>query len=1413
MSRFAAKHTTELDQSLKDDSYQHGFAFPTDKYTHILKPGLRKGVVEEISAIKNEPEWMLKLRLIALEQFLAKPTPIWGGDLLSIDYDKIHYYLRPTDTATKTWAEVPLEIRTTFDRLGIPEAERDYLAGVKMQYDCLTADTAVFTENGAKKIIDIQAGERVYSLNEITNLLELQRVKGLEDKGTRKVFKVVIQGGREIKVTANHPFWHLAHKKLPGKTRGKYHKEWKYLSELQVGDLVALTTKFPEYGTPYRLPKIEKTITKVKSRNQFGEHDLDISNWYAKLSFPKLSDEDLLWLLGFYIGDGFFASKNARGQRKGVDLAVPDFEPQLGQEIARIVKKLFGYDLLVRQKYKVSINSILFVKFFEELGFSGNAYTKRVPQWVFALPQSQRLAFIGGYFDADGTIRKTNCKNLVFTSVSKELLGDIQMLALSCGLNVSHIWGFNSSLEYKGEAKVYAAMRMNISGDVERVGSRMVRKRELFTKLKFSHTYSMAKGTDFRKHVSDNIGFARILSIEEAGEEPVYDIEVDGFHNFVANGLIVHNSEVVYGSLKNVWAKDGVIFLSMDEGLAQYPELVKEYFGKLIPSGDNKFSALNTSVWSGGSFVYIPKNVQVKMPLQTYFRINAPNAGQFERTLIIVDERASVHYVEGCFVAGTKVSTEAGLVRIEDIKKEDKVLTHKGRYQQVYHTQVRPYTGELHTVELAGNPIEKIQATSEHPFLIVKRQRKNERNSVWSPEWVPIKEVKAEDYLCVPITNSNKESELLVQHQDKDYSYVSITSISSQKVKNIPVYNFSVKDDESYVAGGVSVHNCTAPSFSSSSLHSAVVEIYVKKGARCQYTTVQNWYKNIYNLVTKRARVEEEGEMVWTDFNMGCLTADTRVFVEGKGAISISEVRAEDQISSVDLNILKPIKSRVIKAQQTGIKKVYKLKTENGRIIRATDNHPFLHLSQSSLMGGFSKLTWKQLKEIKVGDKIAMVQGLPEEGKPKAIDFSFAPKRKSNQTLKSPQIPKFTTEDLMWLLGLYIGDGYCERGKDGRGTRVYFAVPPADRARKKLEEMIPKVFGLIPRPKGIFLTVASVMLAEFIFFMGLAGNAHQKRIPAWVFDLPRRQKLAFIHGYLDSDGSLVHQKEKEGVLYGQIVFASANKPLLEDLKLLMISSGLNPLNIATYRKFRTLYKGQWKYYTCHFLNLNIRDNLTKILDKEDEESEIEFTRVWEVTQDGEEAVYDLEIEGVANFIANGLVVHNSKLTMKYPGFILAGKGAKGETLSMALAGAGQHQDTGSKAIHLAPHTSSTIISKSISKNGGRTSYRGLVNVGPNAHDSKNTVICDALLLDPESRSDTYPVDRIYNSQVQIQHEATVSRIGDEQLFYLMSRGLTEETARKMIVNGFIDEIVKKLPLEYAVEMNRLIDHEMEGSIG
>ncbi len=343
-----------------------------------------------------------------------------------------------------------------------------------------------------------------------------------------------------------------------------------------------------------------------------------------------------------------------------------------------------------------------------------------------------------------------------------------------------------------------------------------------------------------------------------------------------------YESEVVYHSIREDLEAQGVIFLDTDTALREQPELFREYFGSVIPSGDNKFSALNSAVWSGGSFIYVPKDVHVDIPLQAYFRINTENMGQFERTLIIVDEGAYVHYVEGC----------------------------------------------------------------------------------------------------------------------------------------------------------------TAPIYKSDSLHSAVVEIIVKKGGRCRYTTIQNWSNNVYNLVTKRAKAEEGATMEWVDGNLG-----------------------------------------------------------------------------------------------------------------------------------------------------------------------------------------------------------------------------------------------------------------------------------------------------------------------------------------------------------------------------------SKVTMKYPAVWLMGEHAKGEVLSIAFAGEGQHQDAGAKMVHLAPHTSSTIISKSVARGGGRTSYRGLVQVNPRAHHSRSTVKCDALLVDSISRSDTYPYVDVRNDEVSMGHEATVSKVSGDQLFYLMSRGLTEDEAMAMVVRGFVEPIARELPMEYALELNRLIELQMEGSVG
>ena len=173
----------------------------------------------------------------------------------------------------------------------------------------------------------------------------------------------------------------------------------------------------------------------------------------------------------------------------------------------------------------------------------------------------------------------------------------------------------------------------------------------------------------------------------------------------------------------------------------------------------------------------------------------------------------------------------------------------------------------------------------------------------------------------------------------------------------------------------------------------------------------------------------------------------------------------------------------------------------------------------------------------------------------------------------------------------------------------------------------------------------------------------------------------------------------------------------------------------------------------------------------------------------------------------------SKLTMKYPSVYMLESGAKAEILSIAFAGEGQHQDPGGKVIHAAPHTQSSIVSKSISKSGGRAGYRGLVKIYPGAKGSKCAVRCDALILDDHSRSDTYPTMEIDEDDVQVTHEATVSKVSDEQLFYLMSRGINQDEAMSMIVRGFIEPISRELPMEYSVELNRLIQLEMEGSVG
>ena len=835
--------------------YQLGWA---DEEDYVFKPkkGINEEILRELSWQKGEPQWMLDFRLKSFRRFGRRAMPHWGGDMSGIDFDDIYYYIKPKGGLNDDWDEVPESIKNTYEKLGIPEAERKYLAGVTAQYECLRGDVRVYTATrGFVPIKDVHPGDEVFSLNEGNGELEVHRVKHAAQTGVRQTYEVTVGSllHRTIVGTDNHPVLCLVD------VRGRYERRWKTIGELAEGDIVAVARDLPSFGETRTLARHEDTP------------DL----------FPAATSPDLLWFLGLRLGDG--CSRSSPEQLTyGVEIAIPDTETGLRAELCRVVDRLFGLSPATSDQWGVGFNSKALVEWLELNDFTGTGHSKRIHVWVHALPADQRLAFLGGFVDAAGCVRPDAHENeLSIASANEALLEDTVELARLCGLRTAGPYRFESTHPVDDTGTI-VGHRLDVSGDVERMGARNPRRTERLGRRAPRHPDTAINGTTIRSHCTETMGFDRVTSIVEADVAPVYDIEVDGPHNFVAEGVVVHNSEVVYHRNREDLEAQGVLFSDMDTALREYPELVKEYFGRIIPPNDNKFSALNSSVWSGGSFIYVPPGVEVEMPLQAYFRINAENMGQFERTLIIADEGSQVHYIEGC----------------------------------------------------------------------------------------------------------------------------------------------------------------SAPTYTSDSLHSAVVEIVVKPSARVTYTTIQNWSDNVFNLVTKRAYVEAEGHMEWIDGNIG-----------------------------------------------------------------------------------------------------------------------------------------------------------------------------------------------------------------------------------------------------------------------------------------------------------------------------------------------------------------------------------SKLTMKYPAVVLAGPKASGEVLSVAYAGPNQHQDTGAKMTHAAPETTSKIVSKSICKDGGRTSYRGLVRVEDDAYGCKSHVQCDALILDDESITDTYPYMEVGSGDAIIGHEATVSKVADEQLFYLQSRGLTEEQAMGMIVNGFIEPVTRTLPMEYAVEWSRLIELQMEGSVG
>jgi|GEM_PF-2590 len=1644
---------SEQEQQLKELAvYKYGFRDEDAEYEFVVPKGLSREVVEAISHYKGEPEWMRKIRLQALEIFFRKPMPTWGVDLSELNFDEITYYASPTSRKVRSWEEVPEYIKRTYERLGIPEAERKFLAGVGAQYDCLTADTIIFANPGAVPIAQIQPGQYVYSLDLENRKIIKQRVKALIYKGELPVFEVKV-AGRSIKATFNHPFLALIYHKEDGKRRGRFKVEWRYLSDLKVGDYIAIVKKLPDEGKPYKLPKVEME-TEFVSRNQYRTFKVRTDKFFRRtqkdLRLPEQTSEPFMWFLGAYLGDGGLRRK-AKGTPKNiVDIAFPASDTACRQKLAQVLWEVFGYKLSFdSEPYRVRIHCTPIARLLSAIGLDRNAHTKSVPSWVFGLPHSQKLAFIAGYIDADGHVRRNGRNSdVILTSVNESMLRDIQRLAIACGLRVSDVYSFRYKVSSKGKIEERTGYRLLITGDLSPLVSYSVKVAANYKPRKYHHRYNSHHRSKLDAYTTDEIGFARIESIRYIGVEPTYDIEVEGVHNFIAEGIVVHNSEVVYHRIREDLERQGVVFVDMDTAVREYPDIVKEYFGTVIPPTDNKFAALNTAVWSGGSFIYVPKGVYVEMPLQAYFRINAQNIGQFERTLIIAEEGSFVHYIEGCLPVGEQVSIGDRWVNIEAIKPGDFVVTETGEKRRVRAVMTRYYKGDIVEV-IPISPHNAFRLTPEHPVLAVRREdvsiRRKRRNN-WLPEvdtkkllrtqptYIPAGELKVGDFIVFPKVKSGafnhaftpeklrllgyylaegsayfhrklkqpivtftfgeneikaieevkslirkvtgkqpqvvripnrhavnisiysrelmdfclyhagkgadskklspeimalppeqikplidayfigdgsvcvkngtsvmkristasqtlarqiqellarmgiyasilerkggedfvqgrkinrKDQFIVVWTENKRWSEVRDAGdyflVPIKAIRRIPydglVFNLHVEHPNAYLVRGFVAHNCTAPIYSTHSLHSAVVELIAKPGATIRYTTLQNWSHNVYNLVTKRGVAYEDAKIIWVDANIGCVCEGELVYTE-HGPKPIEEVEPGTKVWSYDETAKRWVLSPVVARKFSGYKQVYEVVFSNGRTVKLTDNHPLLAVrhdpTRPKKLGRYS-LQWLPLSQLSVGDSVIFPLALPSEGKPYRFVKPNLPQKFIGRNqhgavyeIKSHDrlpvfLPEETNEDVCWMLGLWLADGDY-RLQNGNGLlrfgKVGWSIPRSDRAREKLSQLLNRYVGanrLEERKDGIYLCVNSLEFALWLKENGFVSGAKRKRVPDWVFSLPTEQKLAFLAGYLDGDGYISGTRAS---------VKSANRELLAGIQVLATTCGLRPSAIYKEETTQDINKvGKPKTYVIYRLDFGRLEALYPFLTN-GLKAKLKQTRWVKTYRQAKEMrptrllsevtgitrivairpliiapTYDLEIEGTSNFVVNGILVHNSKATMKYPCVYMVGKGARGEVLSVAFASNGQHQDAGAKMIHAAPYTTSVITSKSISVFGGRATYRGMVKVYPGSKGSKVNVRCDALLLDEISRTDTYPVMEIEEEQVEVAHEATVSKIGEEQLFYLQSRGLTDDQAIKMIVNGFFRDFAKELPMEYAVEFTRLIELQLEGSVG
>lgn len=724
-----------------------------------------------------------------------------------------------------------------------------------------------------------------------------------------------------------------------------------------------------------------------------------------------------------------------------------------------------------------------------------------------------------------------------------------------------------------------------------------------------------------------------------------------------------YDSTVVYGSLLKELEDQGVIFLGTDDALQKYPEIFKEYFGTVVPPRDNKFAALNSAVWSGGSFVYIPKGVHVDRPLQAYFRINAENAGQFERTLIIAEEDSFVHYVEGCFTKDTLIKSNPSLKLISDIKVGDKVLTHVGEYKKVYQTQKRKYSGNLYTVKVWGDSTSEIKVTEEHPFLCVRRDKANERNFIWKASWIPSKTLNARDYLLIPVDGV---------------------------IKSEPFHNFGIEIGDVTKRGKPLKKEII--SVPSSPAFFRLVGYYLAEGS-----------------------VDKRGYLRFS------FSAKERFFIDDVKSL-IKELFGHEKFHEFTYK------------DRAGVELVFS-SVKLARIFEQFGTSVY----KKQIPHWMMQESYEKQKELISG----YFRG----------DGNYY-KRKHNSGFKETfrintvsEILAKQVRDILFRLGVFAFLNKRDRAKENRKTMYTIGI--TGEYLSKFGEIVG--IPVSPYVNGHKRATMFYLDSKFAY------------VPIKSLSKKKVKKIDVYNFGVDDDESYVANVAVHNCSAPSYSSGSLHSAVVE----IIVKKGAR----VRYTTIQNWYKNVYNLVTKRAV-----------------------------------AYEDAVMEWVDGNIG-------SRLTVKFPSVYLMGERARGEILSIAYAGNGQHQHAGGKVIHAAPNTSSRITSKSISAQGGRTSYRGLVEVNLGAVNAKSRVECDALILDPESRSDTYPVMKVNEAKVNIEHEATVSRVGEEQLFYLMSRGLSKAEAMNLVVSGFMEPIVKELPLEYAVELNKLIELEMEGSVG